>query len=485
MNEEVTRRDVLKTAAAGGAMFVASGLAAQVTTQPATQPATRPAVAWPGLPPVRIFKLYAGRTGDAYLTRPTEEINRLEAHFAQIEKKLGDVQFVGGDMIPPGKPAEVAEKLKDADALLIIHLSGHGGDAPVLTKLVDVGLPTVVFSQPFSGHGWMYFPPWRKQGKKVVLLPTSDWSELERVAGLLRAPVWMKQTRVLVLGRPHGTAPACSAEMARQKLGVEYITLTKERVQEVMNSIDPKDAEAEADEYWIRPARRIVEPKRDEIIYSTRYFLAIQQIMKQENAQAIASSLCMGNPRGCLTFSKLNDMGLVGACEGDMDSTLTMLIFAYAFRKPGFISDPVIDTAKNAMVHFHCTCSTRMDGPGSPRLPFSIRTQTDTRGGVALEVENRVGAPVTCAKLVDLDKMLVVTGKITGTSTSPLACRTQFTQSVPDARRLFLNWGADVIKGSVMTLLHRVVFYGDHRNALEDIGDLMGFKVIEEGGAAV
>jgi hypothetical protein len=34
-----------------------------------------------------------------------------------------------------------------------------------------------------------------------------------------------------------------------------------------------------------------------------------------------------GRPaKGCLTFSKLNDLGLVGACEGDMDSTLTMLI---------------------------------------------------------------------------------------------------------------------------------------------------------------
>jgi L-fucose isomerase-like protein len=189
----------------------------------------------------------------------------------------------------------------------------------------------------------------------------------------------------------------------------------------------------------------------------------------------------MGNPRGCLTFSKLNDLGFVGACEGDIDSTLTMLIFAYAFRVPGFITDPVIDTAKNAMIHFHCTSATKMDGPGGKRLPFRIRTQTDSRGGVAVEVENRVGQPVTCAKLVDLDKMLIVPGKIIETSRSPLACRTQFAQSVPDARRLFLNWGANVIKGDTMTLLHRAVFYGDYMKPVQDLGDLMGFKVIEEG----
>ncbi|MCX8108229.1 MAG: hypothetical protein N3G20_05425, partial [Verrucomicrobiae bacterium] len=141
----------------------------------------------------------------------------------------------------------------------------------------------------------------------------------------------------------------------------------------------------------------------------------------------------------------------------------------------------VIDVAKNAMIHFHCTSATKMDGPNGPRLPFAIRTQTDSRGGVSLEVENRVGQAVTCAKLVDLETMLVVTGTIIGTSTSPLACRTQFTQSVPDARRLFLNWGADAIKGDVMTLLHRVVFYGNYRKELEDLGALMHFKVVEEG----
>lgn len=206
--------------------------------------------------------------------------------------------------------------------------------------------------------------------------------------------------------------------------------------------------------------------------------------MIDQNAQAITSRHCMGDPRGCLTFSKLNDLGKVGACEGDIDSTLTMLMFAYAFGVPGFITDPVIDTAKNAMIHFHCTSATRMDGPHGDRLPFRIRTQTDSRGGVALEVTNRVDQPVTCAKLVNLDTMLVCPGKIIETGRSPLACRTQFTQSVADARQLFLDWGEDVIQGSVMTLLHRVVFYGDYVRPMQALGDLMGFKVVEEGGVA-
>jgi hypothetical protein len=476
MINSLTRRELLGTAAAGGALL-ATRLAADSVAASEGAP-------WPKLPPVKIYKVYAGRTGDAYLTRPTEELARLDKYFADLETKLGDVKFVGGDMIPPTDAGQVAAKLKDADALFIVHLSGHGGDAPVLSKLVDVGLPTALFSQPFSGHGWMYFPQWHKQGKKIVLLPTSDWGEIDKVVGLLRVPAWMKQTRILAVGAPNGTPAACSADQVRKTLGAEVVTIPNEQVMAACKAIDPKAAEAEAQQYWISQAVEIVEPTPPEIVNSARMFLAVKDLMIKEKAQAICSVHCMGDPRGCLTFSKLNDLGLVGACEGDIDSTLTMLMFDYAFRVPGFITDPVIDTAKNAMIHFHCTSATKMDGPGGKRLPFRIRTQTDSRGGVALEVENRVGQPVTCAKLVNLDTMLMCPGKIIATGRSPLACRTQFTQSVTDARRLFLNWGADVIKGDVMTHLHRVVFYGDYMKPMQDLGDLMGFKVLEEGGAA-
>jgi len=476
MNNFVSRRQFLGATAAGGAWLASHWLPGSLMAAPEA--------GWPKLPPVKIYKIYAGRTGDAYLTRPTAELGKFDQYFAELETKMGDVKFIGGDLVPPTDVNQVAAKLGGADGLILIHLSGHGGDAPVLTKLVDMGLPTVLFSQPFSGHGWMYFPQWHKEHKKVVLLPSSDWSEIERVVALMRVPGWLRQTRILAVGGPHGTAAACSAEQVKKKLGAELVSITNDRVMEAFKAVDPQAAEAEAQAYWISQAREIVEPTRPEIIASARLFLAMKDLMIQEKAQAVCSRHCMGNPRGCLTFSKLNDLGLVGACEGDIDSTLTMLLFAYAFRVPGFISDPVIDTAKNAMIHFHCTSATKMDGPQGKRLPFRIRTQTDSRGGVAVEVENRVGQPVTCAKLVNLDTLLVCPGKIIETSRSPLACRTQFAQSVPDARQLFLNWGADVLKGDTMTLLHRVVFYGDHLLPLRDLADLMGLKVIEEGGAA-
>jgi hypothetical protein len=475
MTSSLTRRQFFGTTAAGGIV-----LAAQ-TGASSFQAACDEG--WPEMPPVKIYKVYVGRTGGIYMSRPTEEIGKFNEYLANIEKKFGDVQFVGGEVIPPSEASAVLANLAGVDGILMFHLCGHGGDAPkeAMDQIVDAGIPTAVFSQPFSGHGWMYFPQWQKAGKKVVLLPTSDWSELERVVGLMRVAPRLRNTRILVVRGPMGTAAACSSDQIKARWGAEVVPISVEETLKAHQAVDLASAEAEAEQYWISRAQKIVEPTRDEIINSARLYLAVKNLMIANRAQAITSSNCMGDPaKGCLTFSKLCDLGLVGACEGDMDSTLTMLIFRYAFGVPGFISDPVFDAARNALIHFHCTCSTKMDGPSGDRLPFTIRTQTDSDRGVSLDVEMRKGQPVTCAKFINLDTMLVSTGKIIDVTHDKLACRTQFVTEVADARKMFLNWGGGVLEGDVMTLLHRVVCYGDHLQSIKDLGVLMGFRVVEE-----
>jgi hypothetical protein len=475
MSEQMNRREFLGVSAAGaGAVLLGS--------QPAAARGSEEN--WPPkMPPAKIYKVYIGRTGGIYLSRPTAEVDKFNRYLANLEYKLGDVQFLGGDMVSATDVEQVLPKLSEADGVLMFHLCGHGGDAPLqaMSKIVDKGLPTVVFSQPFSGHGWMYFPPWAKQGKKVVLLPSSDWNDLDKVVGIMRVQPHLAKTRILVIRGPQGSAAACAAEQVKAKLGCEMIPVTVEETIKAHQAVSLKDAEAEAQQYWISKAKKIVEPTKDEIISSARYYLAIKRMMMEKGAQAVTSSNCMGEPaKGCFTFSKLGDLGLVGACEGDMDSTLTMLMFGYAYNVPGFISDPVFDVASNALIHFHCTSATKMAGPASKRLPFQIRTQTDSDKGVALEVQMPLGQAVTCAKFVNLDTMVISTGDIFKVTHDELGCRTQFWTKVKDARSMFQNWGAGVVEGGVMTLLHRAVFFGDHLQSIHDLSHLMGFKVVEE-----
>jgi acyl-CoA synthetase (AMP-forming)/AMP-acid ligase II len=479
MSDLINRREFLGASAAGaGAVILGTQLANR------SMAAGRSEDWRPKLPAVKIYKVYIGRTGGIYLSRPTAEIEKFNEYLAGIERRYGDVKFVGGELVPPTEVEKVLPNLTGADGVLIFHLSGHGGGAPkaAMDKIVDAGLPTAVFSQPFSGHGWMYFPQWDKDGKKVVLLPTSDWSEIDRIVGLMRVPPHLRKTRIIVVNAPQGTAAACSAEQVKERLGCEVIPVTIEETVKAHQAIDIKAAEAEADEYWLSKAKKIVEPTREQVINSARFYLATKDMMIKNGAHAITSSGCMGRPaKGCLTFSKLNDLGMVGACEGDMDSTLTMLMFNYAFGIPGFITDPVFDTSEDALIHFHCTSATKMDGPAGQRLPFTIRNQSDSEQGVSLEVENRIGQDVTCAKFINLDSMLISTGKIYKITHDELGCRTQFWTKVADARKMYHNWGADILKGGTMALLHRVVFYGDHMNDMKNLGVLMGFNVVEEG----
>jgi len=476
MSATMNRREFLGAGAAGaGTVIFGSRLAGA---------GAGPREDWPKkMPPVKIYKVYIGRTGGIYLSRPTDEIKKFDDYLAGIEKRLGDVKFVGGELMPPAEIGKVLPKLKDADGVIMFHLSGHGGGAPAQTmgKILDTGLPAAVFSQPFSGHGWMYFPQWQKAGKKVVLLPTSDWTEIDRVVGLMRVAPHLRKTKILVVRGPLGTAPACDPKLVKARLGVEMIPITVEETLEAHKAVDIKAAEAEAQKYWLSKAKKIVEPTKEEIINSARFYLATKNLMIEKGAQAVTSSNCMGAPaKGCLTYSKLNDLGLVGACEGDMDSTLTMLMFQYAFGVPGFITDPVFDTATNALIHFHCTCATKMAGTDSKRLPFTIRTQSDSERGVSLDVEMPIGQAVTCAKFIDLDTMLISTGEVFKVTHDELGCRTQFWTKVNDARSMFHNWGANVLKGGVMTLLHRAVFFGDHAEDIKNLGILMGFNVVEE-----
>ena len=483
MTDPINRRLFLETCTAASGMLVAGGLAAQPL-------AAAEQSGWPKLPPVKIHVVFIG-LGGAWPKPDFDakaEVARFQKHLDDVKKVLGDVEFVGGQLIPNQEAAAagLVPKLAGADALLIVHLAFGGG--PPLLKLIDAGLPTAIFSQPFSGHDWMFVPQWQKAGKKVILLASSDYADLQRAAALLRVPARMRQTRILFVGGPHGTLPAQSPEKVKAALGAQLISISVPQVIAAHEAVSLKAAEAEAEEYWIKPAKKIVEPTRAEIVKSARMFLAMKNLMIEHGARAITIHCLGGIPIDklgypCLGFSKLNDLGLVGACEADMDSTLTMLIFGYAFGKPGFITDPLFDLSKNAMIHAHCLASTKMDGSAGQRAPFTIRTHRDDSRGASLAVDLRVGQEITCAKLCNLDTVLLSLQKIIEIPDfDDRGCRTQIVARVADAPKMLANWGSGVLERTdMMTMLHRVVFYGNHVENVHHIARLLGLKPLMEG----
>jgi hypothetical protein len=144
---EMSRREFLGATAAAGGALLAGGWAARPL-------AAAEEAGWPKLPPVKIHVVYVG-TGGAWPT-PTfdapAEVAKFQEHLAGVQTRLGDVEFVGGELIRNTVPAatEVAGKLKDADAALLVHLDTmliSTGKIVELTDFHDRGCRTQITTE--------------------------------------------------------------------------------------------------------------------------------------------------------------------------------------------------------------------------------------------------------------------------------------------------------------------------------------------------
>lgn len=476
MCENCNRREFIGTTALTGALWAAGSVAAAAESGP-------PAGA--GSAKARIAVVFTGSPvpGDRSWGISESEMTGLTDRLKAIEKKLGNVEFVIGRSNKPEDTSTLLEQAGPDAPVLAINMS-IGGLLRALPLTLLGERPLLVFSLPASGHDWMYAYRWREEGKRVTMLATSNWDELERAARLLRVPSLMRQSRILVFPPLKGTAPACSPEEIKKRFGATVVLVPQERFNELLAQVDETKARAEAD-VWTREAKRVVEPAGDDILRAARVSLALDRLIDDEKADSLAVGTCMAwLSRGfpCLGFTRLRDRGIPASCEGDMDSLLTMMLFHYAFEIPGFQGNSTFDTAKNMVWTAHCVGPLRMDGYGEKPAPYLLRSHSEIGGGAVPEIQYRIGQKVTRAKLINLDTILVSTGTIRAVpEQSTRACRTQIVTEVNDAARMVRNWGGGVLQGDMMTLLHRVVFYGDHSTNARHLADLFAARVVEEG----
>jgi L-fucose isomerase-like protein len=434
----------------------------------------------------RICIIFTGPPGpeDRGWNADPKQMAAMKTRLAEAEKKLGNVELLIGESNSVEQTAALLKQAGPAAPVLAINLHCF-----CLTRCVQPMLdgkhPLVVFSLPASGHDWMYPHRWQRQGHPVTLLPSSDLNELERALRLLRVIPMMRQTRILVFPPARGTAPAQSPEEVKKRLGAEVVAVDEKTFNDLIAAVDVKAVLAEAAR-WTEGAKAIIEPNQEDITKAARVSVALQNLMKQERAQGLAIGTCMGwLPKGfpCLGFARLRDGGIPAACEGDMDSLLTMLLFQYALDRPGFQGNATFDTARNALWTAHCTAPLQMDGKDGKPAPYLLRGHSEVGGsGCVPEVQYRLGETVTRTKLVNLDTILASTGKIIEVpEKSVRACRTQIVTQVRDAAKMAANWSSVLQTEDAMTLLHRVVFYGDHLDSIRHLARLMNLNVVEEG----
>ena len=413
-----------------------------------------------------------------------KQIEAMKARLAAAEEKLGNVELLVGHSVKPGETKALLEKSGPEAPVLAINVQNFALTR-VVAPILDARRPMAVFSLPASGHDWMYAPRWLRQGYRVALLASSDYNELEHALRLLRVIPMMRRTRILLFPPARGTKPACSPEEINKRLGAEVVACELKDFEKMLDAADGDAVRAEM-QAWTQGAKAILEPTHEDIEKAARVSIALDQLIRQTQADGLAIGTCMGwLPRGfpCLAFARLRDRGIPAACEGDMDSLLTMMLFQYAIERPGFQGNATFDTSRNVLWTAHCTAPLKMDGPDGKAAPYLLRGHSEVGGsGCVPEVQYRVGQVITRTKLVNLDTILASTGKIVHVPEKAVhGCRTQIVTEIRDAAKMAANWSSVLDTEDAMTLLHRVVFYGDHMASVRHLANLMGLKVYEEG----
>lgn len=425
----------------------------------------------------------------------------------KLEREFGEeFEFTGGDLVPchekgtcetagyineiytgrgPDALNDFPENIRDgvnrADGVLVVSLCIPGCSCEF--DILSTGKPTVVVNNLYAGDGmFLHCNSFVKRNNlPAILVSSSDFNDTGRALHLLSVIRRMRETRILDFMdevSEWGMRPG-EEEIIRDIFGTEIILRPGEELLRHITDVDDREAEDWVRK-WSQEAEKVVEPDEKTLMHSARMYLALKHAMEEAGATCVSTD-CLnyvyrdkfpGYP--CMAFFQLMNDGVMGVCEADIHSSLTNLLGLYLTGAPGFVSDPVIDTASGRVIYAHCVCSSRMLQDGPP-LPYAIRSHAECGKGASVQVIARTGLPMTTVKLHPVDRKLAFhKGVVVGNVDIEWACRTKIAVEIPDALALLNGWNVECNFG-----WHRVSFYGDLEEDFRDLATLYGLTVVE------
>jgi hypothetical protein len=429
---------------------------------------------------VKVARLYLGTSHGLWPKPKLDFEKEIKFYLSQFEKykdQLTDVEFVIDQLLTaPEEIQQIKDKLKTVDGIIAIHF--NIGIRPILNELLQIGKPTVLFADPYSGHEWVGFGELQKQelGANLECVLSSDYSQLTRVIRPFRAIHHLREAKILNLTTRDFEE---YANEIKTKYGTEIKKVNLERIVVLYDSISKKDIELEAN-LWIENAVQVIEPDREDILKSCRMALAFEKLLDEENATVMTvdcygsmfEPLCRKYAYPCVGFVRLNNMGLGGICESDLQCAMTHIIFQGLSGKPGFISDPTVDEHNNTIILAHCLGTLKMNGITEPSAPYKLRSIMERKEGVVPQVKMSIGETVTQAKLVGTDFMPYFIGQIVDVPETDRGCRTKITVKVEgNVTSLWQNWSSG---------LHRVTCYGDLTQELRQFSRYQKIRLVNE-----
>lgn len=171
--------------------------------------------------------------------------------------------------------------------------------------------------------------------------------------------------KIAVFGEPSDWLIASNVDrdFLKQKFNIDFIDIPLDTLFRRFSLIDDNMVEFLATDFQAVTSRG--ETTERDLLDSLKIYLAINQIC-QENNCTCATVRCFSiieklKATGCLALALLNDEGIDAACEGDLQSLLSMILVRRVTGMPSFMANPSAMSKDNHTTTFaHCTVPTTM-----------------------------------------------------------------------------------------------------------------------------
>ncbi len=294
-----------------------------------------------------------------------------------------------------------------------------------------------------------------------------DRDQLARRLKLLGARRKLAGARLLLIGDTEPWVVSVSRDPeAYRRLGVEVVRVAQEEVAGLYRSATDEEARAVFERYS-RSARACVEPTEGDLRNAARMTTALLKALERHRADGLAIAcfnlLSLGTT-SCVGVSYINGCtDKVAACEGDLDSAVTMLMLRQLTGTGLWMANPGLHP--DGTINFsHCTAPVTADGTAG--CPFTLRSHHESGIGASLQVELPSPARLTACRVSGLWGSFTVQGA-TGMAGPPEpCCRTQLYVRFDDMDR-YLRTALGC---------HQVFCFEDVREDFATLASWMGLK---------
>jgi hypothetical protein len=392
------------------------------------------------------------------LTAPLIELAKLKKPILVADEYLGGsgMFLVGYSRLSRmGIPAAAVSTTRPADLVAACQAMAELKQ-PGMTPAAFAKRAEQLYRQTFAASG-----PMKCLDDRVTLAPIGQC--LER----------LKKAKFLIVG------PGKSGTQ-KNFLGATGIYVGFDEFRTFYDRAD-RDQAAEVARRWTGQAEKVVEPTAEWLQRAGAVYLATVALMKKHGTDSVTMNCLGGFASGqlpaypCLGFMQILDDGGQGVCEAMPDDSVSMILARLLTGRPGYVSDPALDTSKNQIVYSHCMANTKVFGPQGDACRFRIRTlhNRDPRGCCAQSFLPEGYMTTSFRTSVAQKKMIVHQAKAVGNLDADRGCRTQLLGEVRgDIEKLFHEWDRFG--------WHRVTLYGDVKQPLVELGRALGLEIIEE-----